>query len=85
MTIVIDVHGRIRCRYSEAIDWTCLGGPSITRASHVEPDADGRWWADLAPVQGPKLGPYFLRSAALEAEQQWLDAWLSGACQQPCS
>ena len=38
------------------------------RASHVEPDADGRWWADLSPVAGPRLGPFEVRSAALDAE-----------------
>ena len=30
----------------------------IRRASHVEPDEAGRWWADLSPVGGPRLGPF---------------------------
>ena len=43
----------------------------------MEPDGQGRWWADLAPVAGPRLGPYTLRSLALEAEVRWLaDNWL---------
>jgi hypothetical protein len=52
--------------------------PVIARASLVEPDDEGRWWADLGPVQGPVLGPFTLRSFALEAEQKWLkDHWLA--------
>jgi hypothetical protein len=50
---------------------------SIQRASHVEPDEQGQWWADLAPVHGPKLGPFAVRSAALDAERCWLEAFLS--------
>ena len=51
--------------------------PSITRASHVEPDQQGRWLADLTPVAGPVLGPFERRSEALEAEQSWLaEHWL---------
>jgi hypothetical protein len=79
--LLIDPKGSVRCLYTEAIDLTCLGLSSIARASHVEPDEDGRWWADLAPMQGPKLGPYRLRSAALDAEQKWLEASLAGASQ----
>jgi len=60
--------------YSEAIDLALLGVVSIRRASHVEPEADGTWCADLAPVGGPKLGPYALRSQALDAERAWLEA-----------
>lgn len=82
MTIFVDAHGGIRCLYAETIDLTCLGLPSIARASQVEPDEEGQWWADLAPMQGPKLGPYRLRSVALDAEQQWLETWLTGAGKQ---
>jgi hypothetical protein len=77
MELVIDPAGRLRAIYSEAIDWAAFGRPDITRASHVEPTPDGRWRADLAPVGGPVLGPFTLRSAALEAEQAWLEThWL---------
>ena len=49
----------------------------IARASHVEPDPDGRWQADLRPVGGPVLGPFDRRSEALAAELAWLEAhWL---------
>ncbi len=62
----------VRCLYDEAIDLAALGRLSITRASHVEPDDAGQWFADLAPVSGPRLGPFDRRSEALEAERAWL-------------
>jgi hypothetical protein len=77
MQLVIDVTGRVRAVYDEQIDLAALGHPSIRRASHVEPSADGRWHADLAPVHGPLLGPFERRSQALEAEGAWLaEHWL---------
>ena len=79
MEMVIDTSGNIRCIYGEAIDLPCLGDVSIRRASHVEPDLQGQWWADLAPVNGPRLGPFARRSEALEAEVAWLaTCWLAG-------
>ncbi len=77
MQLIVDRAGQVVCLYSEEIDLACLGQLNITRASHVEPDDDGKWWANLAPVEGPALGPYQLRSEALEAEREWLEAWLS--------
>ena len=78
MTIVVDPGGEMRCIYAEAIDLSCLGSLSIRRASHVEPDANGRWWADLSPVSGPKLGPFARRTEALTAEQHWIETnWLT--------
>ena len=75
--MVIDRTGVVRCIYSEAIDLGALGPLTIRRASHVEPDEHGRWWADLSPVNGPKLGPYSQRSVALQEEVNWLHAhWL---------
>ena len=72
MQLVIELGGGIRCIYDESLDLTALGNPAIRRASHVEPDQQGRWFADLAPVGGPVLGPFGHRSQALDAEQQWL-------------
>ena len=78
MLLVVRPGGLIRCLYDESIDLTALGPPAISRGSHVEPDGDGRWWADLAPVGGPKLGPYPVRTAALQAERTWLERhWLT--------
>jgi len=74
MQIVIKPGGVVRCIYSETIDLTALGSPAISRASHVEPDQQGSWWADMGPVNGPRLGPYNLRSEALVAEAAWLEA-----------
>ena len=80
MELVVTPGGRVRCLYDEAIDLYALGRPIIRRASHVEPDADGRWLADLGPVQGPRLGPFRARSLALEAERVWLERhWLGRA------
>ena len=77
MELLIEANGAARCVYSEAIELTALGGISIRRASYVEPDVLGRWWADLQPVGGAKLGPFDQRSQALTAEQAWLGQhWL---------
>src|SRR5262245_25461650 len=77
MQLVFDPRGAVRCVYDEAIDLAALGKVNISRGSHVEPDAGGRWLADLSPVGGPVLGPFALRSEALTAERAWLEAnWL---------
>lgn len=72
MELIIAPTGAIRCLYSETIDLSALGQLSIARASHVEPNDQGQWLADLAPVQGPRLGPFPSRSQALAAEEAWL-------------
>jgi hypothetical protein len=78
MQLVIDRQGGVRCLYGESIDLSLLGNLTIARASHVEADQQGCWWADLAPVGGPRLGPFAKRSEALEAERAWLEThWLS--------
>ena len=77
MDLLIDAHGQVHCVYAEAIDLRMLGVPRIVRASHVEPDENGQWWANLAPVQGPPLGPFAQRTLALAAEKEWLEEhWL---------
>ena len=79
MDLVVRPDGTVRCIYDEAIDLDAIGRPSITRASHVEPDGQGGWLADLSPVTGPILGPFPRRSQALTAEHNWLEAnWLLG-------
>tara|TARA_R110002072_G_scaffold191909_1_gene348623 strand:+ start:2097 stop:2342 length:246 start_codon:yes stop_codon:yes gene_type:complete len=78
MNLLIQPDGIVRCVYDETVDLGSLGPLTIRRASHVEPDADGRWLADLSPIGGPRLGPFDLRSAAVDAEQKWLVAnWLT--------
>ena len=78
MELVCMPDGRICAVYAEAIVLAELGRLSIRRASHVEPDADGYWFADLEPVHGPRLGPFSLRSEALSAEVAWLTRELPG-------
>jgi hypothetical protein len=73
MKLLVRPDGTVRAIYDESIDLAVLGTPTITRASHVEPDRDGRWRTDLTPVGGPVLGPYGRRSEALEAEHAWLE------------
>jgi hypothetical protein len=72
MELIIGADGGIRCVYGEELNLLALGTVQIRRASHVEPDESGRWWVDLSPVAGPKLGPFDHRGQALEAEGQWL-------------
>jgi len=77
MEIVIRANGNAICIYSESIPLAVLGPLKIKRASHVEPDSQGRWIADLSPVAGPQLGPFEHRSDALAAEVEWLrENWL---------
>ena len=78
MDLVVLPGGMIKAVYAEAIDLGALGPLVINRASHVEPDRQGRWNVDLTPSAGPVLGPFAWRSQALQAEQAWLEAnWLT--------
>ena len=72
MELVVDAGGDVRCIYGEELDLREIGKLQITRASHVEPDRDGFWWADMAPSGGPMLGPFRNRTEALGAERVWL-------------
>ncbi len=77
MQLLIEPQGDVRCIYAEAIDLPSLGKLTVRRGSHVEPDDQGQWTADMAPVDGPVLGPFAQRSEALAAEQAWLERnWL---------
>ena len=70
MDLFVAPNGTATAIYGEDIDLHSLGTTTITRASHVEPDASGRWFADI--VGGPRLGPFTRRSEALAAEVAWL-------------
>ncbi|MBD3404696.1 MAG: hypothetical protein GF411_01015 [Candidatus Lokiarchaeota archaeon] len=64
---------QIRYIYSDdLLGLTNHGTSTVKRASHVEPDDNGGWKADLGPVGGPILGPFKKRSDALEGELTWL-------------
>ena len=73
MELVIGTDGMARCIYDETLDLREIGKLQITRASHVEPDAEGYWWADMGPSGGPVLGPYGSRSEALQAERTFIN------------
>jgi hypothetical protein len=75
--LVVDPRGQVRCLYGELIPLASLGALSVRRASHVEPEG-AAWYADLAPVSGPRLGPFAFRSQALQAEAAWLERHLLG-------
>jgi hypothetical protein len=78
VNLIFERDGQVRVVYGEEIALDALGRLKVERASHVEPDEQGRWMADLSPVGGPLLGPYDRRSEALEAEVEWLEAnWLT--------
>lgn len=70
MELRIQPDGQITTLYDETLDLAALGTVTIRRASHVEPDAHGQWWAQI--IDGPRLGPFPRRSAALAAEVAWL-------------
>lgn len=76
MQLAITPQGKVNHLYTEEL-FALEGEKTIRRASHVEPDSEGRWWADMSPVQGPNLGPFRLRSEALAVEVAWLEERLS--------
>ena len=77
MDIVVTTSGDVRCIYQEAIELAAIGSVDISRGSHVEP-AGSIWFADLVPVNGPRLGPFIKRSEALAAEIEWLEThWIA--------
>lgn len=70
MDFFVSPEGTVTTLYSEVLDLAALGTARIERASHVEPDALGCWWADI--IDGPRLGPFPRRSDAIAAEVAWL-------------
>jgi hypothetical protein len=79
MELVVYSGGAVRCIYGDELDLREIGKLQITRASHVEPDAAGYWWADMGPVDGPVLGPFRNRMEALGAEKGWLTQRMASA------
>jgi hypothetical protein len=74
LLVVVEPGGVIRFLWDDRL--AALAGEGVaevSRASHVEPDGAGGWTADLAPSDGPVLGPFPLRSDALDAERFWLE------------
>jgi hypothetical protein len=73
MIISIDRNGGVRAIYFDGFNWQGLGKALIQRASQVEPDHMGMWWADLTLSDGPTLGPFARRIDAIAAEVAWLE------------
>ena len=74
--ILISPDGKSRFIYSDEVASVMreVGTLNTKRASHVEPNEDGEWMADLSPVGGPLLGPFETRAGALAAESVWIDS-----------
>ena len=70
MDLVVRPNGDVTTLYTELLDLSALGAMNIARASHVEPDGSGQWFAQI--IDGPKFGPFSKRSEALAAEVAWL-------------
>ena len=73
MIISIDTQGHVRGIYTDDFPWRELGETLVQRASHVEPDDSGFWYADLSLSNGPVLGPFARRADAIAAEVAWLE------------
>lgn len=66
--------GRLRYIHDDTIAEACraLGDTVVKRASFVEPDDNGGWSVDLAPVNGPYVPGFESRYEALHFETCWL-------------
>ena len=73
MIISVDRAGGVKAIYSDGFNWHALGKALIQRASHVEPDHLGLWWADLGVSGGPRIRPFARRDQAIAAEVAWLE------------
>jgi hypothetical protein len=73
LKLKISSNGTITAIYDDSLaGLLACGHTTITRASAVEP-SQGGWTADMSPIEpGCVLGPYKLRSEALDAEVAWL-------------
>ena len=67
-----DIRECCAATFDECPSHLASGKLQITQASHVAPDRDGFWWADMGQVEGPVLGPFSRRTEALQAERGWL-------------
>ena len=75
MILSIDTKGHVRGIYTDDFPWHELGKTLVLRASNVEPDQLGLWWADLSLSSGPKIGPFARRADAIAAEIAWLEIY----------
>jgi hypothetical protein len=70
--------GTIKFVYNDDLRGLMTEGKATTkRVSHVEPDDDGKWVADMSPIRpNVMLGPFETRWEALDAERKWLEEHL---------
>lgn len=69
---MIDLDGTINMIYDDSSRELMDNGKlSITRVSNVEPNEKGEWLATLS--NGVILGPYRLRTDALDAEVKYIE------------
>ena len=74
MLVTITPDGTLKFLYNDDLRPLMeLGKSTVSRASDVEPTAEGEWTADLSRVGGPVLGPFKLREQALASEVSWLE------------
>lgn len=74
LQIVVGKKGKIRFIHDDdlAAAMAPIGKATTQRASHVEPDTNGKWKVDLSPVGGPVLKGFTRRDHASNAEVKWL-------------
>ncbi len=73
MKVKVRPDGSVVHIYSDKVNLSGIGKATIKRASHVEPDENNKWEADMSPSGGKVLGPFDTRSEALAAEVAWLE------------
>jgi hypothetical protein len=78
ISAVITADGSVKFIDDDALaELKSEGTPTVQRASHVEPSADGRSWiVDTAPIGGPVYSGFHLRAGALEFERFVVGWWL---------
>ena len=74
ITIAINNDGSLQMIYSDEMrEILNEGQGSIRRASHVEPELDNTWSADMSPIGGQKLEGFETRESALKAEVEFIN------------
>jgi hypothetical protein len=74
LKIKVEPDGTVTHIYTEKLDLSGIGKAQTRRASHVEPNDNNEWTADMVlSNNGPILGPFPTRSEALAAEVEWLE------------
>jgi hypothetical protein len=64
--------GSVQSLYNDSMELQEIGNINIKRASFVEPEGN-LWYADLKPINGPKLGPFKKRTDALNEEHNYIN------------